>query len=127
VAANVPQVPGAKGSSTPSTPRYKLNGTALYTFHFAPGDLTLSATGNWRSSQYSDIPNTAARIAPAYGTVDLHAQWNDSMHRYTILAYVKNVGNTISDQFFLGFPTGGGLTALNPPRTYGIELQYRFQ
>jgi iron complex outermembrane receptor protein len=142
VVSNVPDIPGAKGSATPSTPRYKLNGTIQYTFHFDPGSLLLSATGNWRSLQYSDIPNTTnsqcgqfaptCRLAPAYGSVDLRAMWSDAQGRYNIIAYVHNVGNENGVQFFLGLPpflapNGGGIGAVNDPRTYGIEFQYRFK
>ena len=85
--------------------------------------------------------NDAAFAVPAYGTADFRAIWNDAQKRYSVIGFVKNAFDK------LGYTSTGstnptatyglgaaGLTqdgvaitrGLIYPRTYGVELQYRF-
>ncbi len=71
--------------------------------------------------------------------MDLRLSWNDVHRRYTIIAFAKNVFNTWGydnlsgtevTPSFLGGTVPAGTVArtvsLTPPRTYGVQLQYRF-
>jgi len=120
--------------------KYALNGN--YTFNFDPGDLILSATYTWTDKTiYQPFGNDAAFAVPAYGTADFRAIWNDAAKRYSVIGYVKNAfdkegftstGSTNPTATFgLGasglVQNGVAITrGLIQPRTYGVELQYRF-
>jgi iron complex outermembrane receptor protein len=81
--------------------------------------------------------------------VDLRASYKDKDNRYTIIAFVKNVlddlgyeggatasrragfvpAYTVGRPGFAATPVLQGIAStypLTPPRTYGLELQYRF-
>jgi hypothetical protein len=82
--------------------------------------------------------------------VDMRLSWNDSSDRFTIFAYLKNLQNKIGYDGVgagavllaapgtkaCGFNPGVGgpqpyycdqSQGLTPPRTYGVEVQYRLK
>src|SRR5690606_17214297 len=122
---------------------------ANYTFDFEPGSLTLSGTYTWTDKTiYQPFENPAFSV-PSYGTADFRAIWRDAQDRYTVIGFIKNAfdkngftstGSTNPTAVF-GSPNPGlvynGVTYLRQtdvaitrgliaPRTYGVELQYRF-
>ena len=68
--------------------------------------------------------------APSFELADFRLLWNDAENRYTVIGFVKNA----LDEIGYGSSTGGSPTpvgvrrtvSLTYPRTYGMELQYRF-
>ena len=94
----------------------------------------------YRSEAYYDIFNRSYSLAPSYDQTDARITWNDTDDHYTIIAFVRNAFDE------LGYDGSGGVCApptvtvapglttctvygsptLTPPRTYGVELQYRF-
>jgi len=137
------------GSNLPNAPKNKVAFNANYTWVLDSGSITGSATYVWRDKQYGSIFNRPYYQAPSWSQTDLRLTYKDKASKYTIIAWVKNVfdkigyegGATASRQaglvpaYTLGLP---GLAAtpviqgiattytITPPRTYGIELQYRF-
>jgi iron complex outermembrane receptor protein len=139
------------GSPLYQSPKNKFAFNGNYTFDFEPGSLTLSGTYTWTDKTiYQPFDNPAFSV-PSFGTADFRAIWKDAMDRYTLIAFVKNAfdkegftstGSTNPSAVFAspnptfacGSPTGACLTqtgvavtrGLIAPRTYGVELQYRF-
>ena len=110
---------------------------ALYTIPFSAGDLTLSGTYIWKDTSYSDIFRETYYTAPSWYQVDLRLTWSGDHDRYEIVGFVKNVTNALGYDAAAGgypitAPQGGGSPTfansydLTPPRTYGIELHYKF-
>jgi iron complex outermembrane recepter protein len=68
----------------------------------------------------------------SFTTGDLRALWRDTEDRYTVIAFVKNI--TDEEGFGSSTASPAGVTAVGArrsvslifPRTYGLELQYRF-
>jgi iron complex outermembrane receptor protein len=131
-----------KGNPLPDAPRNKIAVTGSYTWHFDPGAFTLSATYVWRDVQDGAQFNRPYDNAPSWDDFDLRAVWVGPHDKYEISGYVKNVFNTA--QYTNGV-TGAGLLgtassfttaargldevnvyALAPPRTFGVELRYKF-
>jgi len=155
-----------KGNVLPNAARNKVAFNVLYTFNFEMGSLTPSLSYVWRDKEYASIFKRDYDASPSWDQVDFRAIWKDKADKFTIIAYVKNIGNTLgydsavsgtrNTGVFLnsdiaasggaitpglasrpgfssnGLATGfgpGGITrnyALTPPRTYGVEFQYRF-
>ncbi len=124
------------GQTVPESPRNKISLNGNYTFHFNAGDLNLSASYIWKDRTYEAIFNRPWYLAPSYSQVDLRASFTDRANRYTVIAFAKNVNNAAGADnvgaTLLGAAAPGTLAysqtiGLIPPRTYGVELQYRFR
>ena len=80
--------------------------------------------------------------APSYTEVDFRALWKSTGDKYEVIAYVKNAFDTVG---YAAADGGVGLSGnasstttpaaglyetnifnLTPPRTYGLELRYKF-
>lgn len=133
-----------EGSRIYQSPKHKFAGNANYTFDFDAGSLILSATYTWTDKTYYQPFKSAANQVKAYDVTDFRVLWNDADNRYTLIGFVKNAFDNT------GFTSNGSTTPTaifdnpNPgttsivqtrtaitrgliqPRTYGVELQYRF-
>ncbi len=117
------------GNRLPSSPKNKLALNGTYRLDFQPGALTLSATYSWKDKVSYGIFDYSPEIADAQDQLDLRAIWAGAGDRYTIIGYVRNVfDEELLDGIETGPANGGSMRTLymTPPRTYGIELQYRF-
>jgi iron complex outermembrane recepter protein len=131
-----------KGNALPNAPRNKIAFTGAYTWHFDPGQLTLAGTYVWRDSQVGDLFDTPYNTAPSWSDVDLRAVWSGDHDRYELIAYAKNIFNTTQystgagGQGLLGNASVATTAAqrliyvqdfdINPPRTFGVEVRYKF-
>jgi iron complex outermembrane recepter protein len=141
------QAENVVGNNVPESPRNKVAANGNYTWRFVPGALNLSASYVWKDKTPDSIFSEAYFVAPAYSQVDMRLSWNDAADRYTVFAYVKNLQNK------LGYDGVGAIAVnaaapgtapcgtnaagaayfcdqtlgLTPPRTYGLEVQYRWK
>ncbi|MDP9103906.1 MAG: TonB-dependent receptor [Pseudomonadota bacterium] len=137
------------GNQLPNSPKNKVAVNILYTFYLPNnmGRLTPSLTYIYRDKQYGSIFNQSASIAPSWDQIDARLTWKLPGNHLTAIFYGKNLGNKLGYEggaapFRLAGATGpatigstytfsqqGGVYSsypLTPPRTYGIELQYKF-
>jgi iron complex outermembrane receptor protein len=131
-----------KGAPLPNAPENKLAVDVAYTWRFDPGDLTFSGSYAWRDSMTGTVFNRFYDIAPAWGDLDLRALWKGKDDRYEVIGFIKNVLN--SNEYNVG-DAGAGLAGsatavanpatglveenlynLAPPRTFGMEVRYKF-
>ncbi len=136
-----------KGSRIYQSPKNKFAVNANYTFDFAPGSLILSATYTWTDETFYQPFKSDANKVKAYDVADFRVLWNDADDRYTVIGYVKNAfdnkgftstGSTNADGDLrqpeprvdgrrrASRPRTAITRGLIQPRTYGVELQYRF-
>jgi iron complex outermembrane receptor protein len=126
-----------KGDTIAEAPPNKVSFNALYTFTFDPGKLTLSGSVIWKDVTYDSFFNTPEYKQPAYSQVNLRATWTDAKNRYNIILFMDNVFNTIGFDaaipVLLQAETAGTTPdilngeSLTAPRTFGVELEYRWQ
>ena len=93
------------------------------------GSLTLSGTWTYRDEAYYSVFIARHNLAPSYDETDLRALWQDPKNRYTIIAFAKNVFDDEGYEAASGTMSAWGVqsrTSLTPPRTYGVEVQFRF-
>jgi len=136
-----------KGSNLYQSPENKFAFNGNYTFDFEPGSLILSASYIWTDETIYQPFKSRDLVVPAYGVADFRVLWNDAQDRYTLIGFVKNAfeengynstGSTYPTAIF-DFPNPGSAAngtlqqtrtaitrGLIQPRTYGLELQYRF-
>jgi iron complex outermembrane receptor protein len=157
-----------KGNQLPQSPKNKVAINVTYSWEnvFA-GTLSPSISYIWRDKQYSNLFTRTLGAAPSWDQWDGRVTWKAKNSKFTVIAYVKNIGNTLGydggatatrqtgvyanstiTALGLGPCTNGGSPcrglpgsvpgtfnavqgfttsyALTPPRTYGVEFQYRF-
>jgi iron complex outermembrane receptor protein len=125
------------GNPLPQAPKNKVAFNANYTFVFDPGQLILSGSYIWKDKSYDSVFLRSYDEAPSWDQVDLRATWQGNHDKYELVAYVRNLFNTLGyDAAAGGYPIaapvgGGGFTQapaydLTPPRTYGVEVHYKF-
>ncbi|CAN5343617.1 TonB-dependent receptor [soil metagenome] len=120
------------GASLPLSPKNKVSINANYTLPVGRyGDLIGSASYLWRDQQYSSFFNRAYNLAPSRDQVDLRVTFRDAKRRFDIIAYAQNVFDSTDFETISGtrYSTGAVYTnyVLTDPRTFGIELQARFE
>jgi iron complex outermembrane receptor protein len=123
-----------KGAKLPSSTPHRVTINGNYTWEFDPGSLSASLTWVWKDKTYYSIFNRYYNEGKAWSQTDARLIWNDRDDRYTVIGYVKNLfkqeGVAGADGSRL--TTGPNVGYVNrtisyvPPRTYGVELQYRF-
>jgi iron complex outermembrane receptor protein len=125
------------GDPLPQAPKNKVAFNANYTFVFDPGQLILSGSYIWKDKSYASVFLRSYDEAPSWDQVDLRATWQGNHDKYELVAFVRNLFNTLGyDAAAGGYPIaapvgGGGFTQapaydLTPPRTYGVEVHYKF-
>ena len=154
------------GNQLPESPKTKIALNATYSWDLARGVLSPSVSYIWRDKQYSTLFTRPLDAAPSWDQWDARVTWTARDNRYSIIAFVKNIGDTLGydggasasrnhrvlrpvDAHGRGpdqgppndfaacntatqnciFNAVQGFEAsytLTPPRTYGVEFQYRF-
>jgi len=132
------------GSQLPNAAKQKLAVNVNYSWDFQPGYLVASASYVWRDKQYGTLFERDYNEAPSWAQVDARLIWTQAEGRYKIIGYVKNLADEIGyDAGANGTRMAGLLKLANgsykeqlqgiqktysvvPPRTFGIELQYKF-
>ncbi|MGH8177142.1 MAG: TonB-dependent receptor, partial [Steroidobacter sp.] len=118
------------GNSLPNAPEVKYTVGANYTWNFGAGALTAGGTHSYTDELQSNVFSNPIHGAPSNEITDFRLLWNDAQDRYTVIAFVKNAFD--EDGFIRS--SGSSLTGVGSrrtvgliyPRTYGMELQYRF-
>jgi iron complex outermembrane recepter protein len=140
------QLENVKGDTVPESPRSKLAVNGNYTWRFVPGSLNYSVSYIYKDRTHDSIFNEQYFVAPQYSQVDMRLSWNDSADRFTIFGYIKNLQNKLGydgvGAFGITTPAPGTKACgfngiqpyycdqtlgLTPPRTYGVEVQYRLK
>jgi iron complex outermembrane receptor protein len=137
------------GNRLPNAPRNKIALNVNYSLFFTPGTLNISGSYIWRDTQEGTLFTRSYNTAPAWDQFDARLTWTATGGRYKIILFGKNLFNTIgydagaygtryagvnvlpSATGFFQTPTvepqGVGSTySVTPPRTYGIEIDYKF-
>ncbi|HEY8618301.1 TonB-dependent receptor [Phenylobacterium sp.] len=135
------------GNSLPNAPRHKVAVNANYTWDLPRGGALIGSVSYiWRDAQYGSIFNRDYYRSPSWDQVDARITWQAPGDKITVIGFVRNLFDE------LGYEGGAGASRragsiytppagapirnvvqgvastypLTPPRTYGIELQYRF-
>jgi iron complex outermembrane receptor protein len=128
--ANGSQPQTLVGNRLPLSPKHKVTVGATYTWRFDAGSLTASGTYTWTDDQQSTVFANPVYTSPSFDIADFRLLWKDIDNRYTVIGFVKNAFDEVGYQnVTAGSPTAVGprqTVILNFPRTYGVELQYRF-
>jgi iron complex outermembrane recepter protein len=117
------------GKKLPQAPDYSINAGAEYSIRGAIGVFTLRGESIWVGRTYFSPFNRDVLSQPAYSMQNLFVDYTAPGQHWHASAYVRNIGNkTIlasgqAATASLGSPLIG---FVQPPRTYGMTIGYRF-
>ena len=124
-----------KGQKLPSSTPHRVTVNGNYTWDLENGKLAASLTYVWRDATYSSVWNRYYNKNKAYDTTDARLLYTDADNHYTVIGFVKNITNSTGTSGV----GGNRLNQISPnegrvnqtisyiaPRTYGVELQYRY-
>jgi iron complex outermembrane receptor protein len=123
------------GQNLPEAPHNKVSLTGVYRIPFQPGTLTFSGAFVYKSGEYDSPFNRSYNYAPAYTQVNTRISFTDASNRYTVMAFCDNLFNTLGYDGAVGIPVSAAganqvidrLASFTAPRTFGVELQYRWR
>jgi iron complex outermembrane receptor protein len=125
-----------KGQSLSGSTPHRVAVNVNYTWELANlGDLTASLNYSWRDTTYFSVFNRDYNKGKAYEQIDARVLLNDADDRFTVIGFVRNLtdvqGQVVVSGTRLTNP-GPNFGRVNKslsfiaPRTYGVEVQYRF-
>jgi iron complex outermembrane receptor protein len=118
------------GGELPSSPNHKVAFNANYTFFTGVGNLTLGATYTYKDEAYYSVFSRDHYLAPSYDSADFRVLWNGSDNKYTFIAFVNNAfddtGYEAAGAAMSAWGVQSRTLSLTAPRTYGLEVQFRF-
>ena len=129
-----------KGNRLPYAPKSKVALNANYNFVFSKSVLNISGSIVWRDESYANLFTREYNRAPAWDSTDFRASWRTNDGRYTVIAYLRNAFDQLT------YPAAGNgfrlapdsatptklnnvskTLGLNPPRTFGMAVYYKFR
>lgn len=117
------------GNKLNQSPGYSISLSAQYNAPLSFGDLTLRAEAYLVDNYYFTPFNQDSVGQSAYGKYNLFATFKPATGSWSLQGFIRNVGNkrtrasSVVGSGLAGFPISG---SYDPPRTYGVELGYRF-
>ncbi|MFI4974306.1 MAG: TonB-dependent receptor [Caulobacterales bacterium] len=90
---NIPQ--NLAGNRLPNAPRNKIAINVLYNFKMDAGTLTPSISWVWRDKAYGNLFTRSYTAAPSWDQWDARVTWKSANGKYEIIAFGKNIANTI--------------------------------
>ncbi len=114
------------------TPEYTFSLGTEYRIETSFGVITPRADIFWSGDLYFLSANSPYERQKAYSLVDLNIAWTDPSERWSLSAFVRNVGDVdvISNDGLQSATIGLGFGIDNftyyPPRTWGVRLGARF-
>lgn len=118
-----------EGNRVPQAPSYTMSIGAQYEFETDIGDLTLRANYRRQGKTYFEIFNQETAAQTAYGVFDLNLGWDSRDGHWNGSLFARNIGNTFAanQSIILSNSLQAVVAgALIPPRTYGVQVGYRF-
>lgn len=106
---------------------YSLTVGLQYGFNLAGGELLLRGESYWSGKVHYNEFATPALTQKAYNLQNAYLTFTPENNKYTLRAFVKNIGNKnyFATAYYNGF-TAQYTANWSPPRTYGAEASYRF-
>jgi iron complex outermembrane receptor protein len=117
------------GNELIKAPPHKFTFNGHYTWDITAGEIGFVATYIYTDDQWSDIFNREDTVAPAFERVDFRLTYRNPANTLRVSGYVRNA---FDEEIFESKTRSGWYfnhqvsASIQPPRTYGVELNYEF-
>ncbi len=130
IKTNPPTVFNLNGHPLPQAPNYTARLGLQYTLPTSIGEFKLRGEGYWVDDVYFTAYKDKLAYQPAHSTYNAFLNFESTSGTWSGTVFMKNIENkTIANSAFvssdlLGYPVLGGV---DPPRTFGVSLGYKFR
>ena len=118
------------GNSNPYAPQWKVTGLARYEWDtpvLAEGKMAAAFNWSWTDEVYHGIENLSALRAEDHWILGARLSWYSQDENVEVALWSKNLEDEYFRKQTFNFSSQGSYTAVpNTPRTYGIELIYKW-
>lgn len=135
------------GNQLPNASKNKVAINVNYKWQLASSSLTGSISYIWRDESYGSIFNRSYTRSPSWDQIDARIAWSPDGNKLSVILYGKNLADRIGYEGGAGAgrlagsiqnnPLLGQITnnvsqgvssayPLTPPRTFGVEVHYKF-
>jgi outer membrane receptor protein involved in Fe transport len=119
-----------KGNQMVRIPEWKFDAYAQYAMPLGDkGTLTFLSSYSWIDKVYFDVFAENTDKAPSYSRTDARITWLSSQEAWTVSAFCNNVFDDIGIRQIEAYQESDNFRrsgTLTNPRTYGMEVQYKF-
>jgi iron complex outermembrane receptor protein len=124
------------GLPLPFTPRWSGNANYTHAFSLRSGaSVALGGDVHFATWQQTQITNLPGDVEHGYGIFDANLGYQSPKNIWSVAGYVRNIGNKLvytnpnptGEGFFPGIPAvDQPVSAIMPPRTFGVSLRANF-
>jgi iron complex outermembrane receptor protein len=115
----------AAGNQLPNSPRFTMDISGDYVVDLPIGQLDLNLTNAYNSGYFTEADNFLHQAA--YDLLNASAGWTSPDQRLNVKLWGRNLLNkVVESEEVTGAPEGYSVDHVNPPRTYGFTLLYKF-
>ncbi len=116
------------GKQLPVSPHFSLSTVIDYKIPVGEGMLDTQFSANYKSHQYFDITNDPYTTQKGYWISNIRVAYAFNQGHMEVAGYIHNLSDTkyFLDAFDLTVPFGFIQGIVGTPRTYGMELNYKF-
>lgn len=116
------------GYTLPFAPDVTFTASLQHTWNFANGATLVGfAATHYESSKWGSFQHAPGTAVPSYDKTDATLTYTFAGGAWSVAAWGKNLTNAVS---FVTVSTGGnpgpGSALIDPPRTYGMRLSYKY-
>ena len=118
------------GNRLPRSPEWELNLGVEIDFNLAGGAVNIRAEYHWQDEMYFRAFNNEDKKQDAWDVFNMRATYASADDRWRVSAFGKNLNdeqyitNLFPEAIFFGGPV---MASIAPPRTWGVEVGYRFK
>lgn len=120
--------PDRSGKRLPQAPEFSTFVGAQYTLSLRPhGAVTLRGEYRYQSATFFNPFQDATGKQSGYGLINARLQFDSADHHWYAAAFGRNLTDELYAQNIIrADPTFGSIRFWGPPRTYGVQVGYRF-
>jgi iron complex outermembrane receptor protein len=115
------------GNYLNSAPKYTINLMSDTTVDLAHGDLEFHVEYRWQDKVYFTAFNDETEAQAAYGILNASLAYVCPEDIWQIKGYVHNIADKAYTNASQGFAPTGIAFAITEPRTFGLEMRYKFK
>ncbi len=110
----------------PNAPGYSFNYLFRYNWDTLGGNMAVQLDGTYDDDQYLEVSNNTQSLQDAGGVVNARVKYTAGDERWSVTGWVQNLTDEERKSYTLDLGILGATGVYQPPRWYGLTLNYNF-